>query len=73
MFKSLRTTDLLAHRLPVPAIYISILILIFSLFCLLPAAMGQESNVVEEAQKQVRSWWANSPSLCWRYCPCLRD
>ena len=27
---------------------------------LLPVAFGQESNVVEEVQKQARSWWANT-------------
>ena len=33
-------------------------VLIF--FILLSSAFGQESNVVEEVQKQARSWWSNS-------------
>ena len=60
MFKSVRITNLLAHRLRVSHINTSIFVLIFILFSLLPTAMGQDSNVVEEAQKQVRSWWLNA-------------
>ena len=60
MFKSLKTTNLLAHRLWVSHINTSIFVLIFILFYLLPTAIGQESTVVEEAQKQVRSWWSNA-------------
>ena len=60
MFKSLKTTNLLAHRLRVSHINTSIFVLIFILFYLLPTAIGQESTVVEEAQKQVRSWWSNA-------------
>ena len=60
MCKSVRTTNLLAYRPRVSHINTSIFVLIFILFSLLPVAMGQESNVVEEAQKQVRSWWANT-------------
>ena len=36
------------------------LILVSIFFTLLHAAFGQESNVVEEVQKQARSWWSNS-------------
>ncbi len=60
MFKSLKTRNLLGHRLRFSHIITSLFVLIFILFSLLPMAIGQESNVVEEAQKQVRSWWANS-------------
>ncbi len=60
MFKSVKTTNLLAHRLRVSHINISIFVLIFTLSYLLPSAIGQESTVVEEAQKQVRSWWSNA-------------
>ncbi|MDE0423809.1 MAG: hypothetical protein OXN25_02945 [Candidatus Poribacteria bacterium] len=60
MFKSLKRRNLLGHRLRFSHINTSIFVLILALFFLLPPAIGQESNVVEEAQKQVRSWWANS-------------
>ena len=60
MFKSVQTTNLLAHRLRASHINTSIFVLIFALFYLLPTAIGQESTVVEEAQKQVRSWWSNA-------------
>lgn len=60
MFKSVKIRNLLGHRLRFSHINTSIFALIFILFSLLPTAIGQESNVVEEAQKQVRSWWANS-------------
>lgn len=60
MFKSVKTTNFLAHRLRVSHINISIFVLIFTLSYLLPSAIGQESTVVEEAQKQVRSWWSNA-------------
>ena len=36
------------------------LILVSIFFILLHSAFGQEPNVVEEAQKQVRSWWSNT-------------
>ena len=39
---------------------IACLILVSTFFILLPSAFGQESNVVEEVQKQARSWWSNS-------------
>ena len=39
---------------------IACLILVSMFFVLLPSAFGQESNVVEEVQKQARSWWSNS-------------
>ncbi len=45
MFKNIRKT----HLIP-----------ILILFCLLHAAIGQEPNVVDEAQKQVRSFWSNT-------------
>lgn len=60
MFKSLKTTNLLSHHSRVSHINISIFVLIFTLSYLLPSAIGQESTVVEEAQKQVRSWWSNA-------------
>ena len=60
MFKSVKTTNLLVHRLRVSHIHISIFVLIFTFSYLLPSAIGQESTVVEEAQKQVRSWWSNA-------------
>ena len=60
MFKSVKTINLLAHRLRVSHINTSIFVLVLTLFSLLPTAMGQESTVVEEAQKQVSSWWSNS-------------
>lgn len=67
MFKSVRTPNFLDElrkpHLPrnfISSINISILVLIFILFSVLPTAIGQESNVVEEAQKQVSSWWANT-------------
>ncbi len=60
MFKSVRTTNLLAHRMQVSHINTIIFVLILIFFSVLPTAIGQESNVVEEAQKQVRSWWANT-------------
>ena len=60
MFKSARTMNLLAHRMQVSHINIIIFVLIFIFFSLLPTAIGQESNVVEEAQKQVQSWWTNA-------------
>ena len=60
MFKSVKTMNLLAHRMQVPPINTIFFVLIFIFFSVLPTAMGQESNVVEEAQKQVRSWWANT-------------
>ncbi len=60
MYKSVSSTNLLAHRLRGYHINTSIFVLIFILFSLLPTAMGQDSNVVEEAQKQVRSWWSNA-------------
>ena len=60
MLKSVRTPNLLAHRLRISGINTSIFVLILILFSLLPTAIGQDSNVVEEAQKQVRSWWSNA-------------
>ncbi len=63
MVKNVKTRNLLGHRLRFSHTNTSIFVLIFILFSLLPAAIGQESNVVEEAQKQVRSWWANSQVL----------
>ena len=39
---------------------IACLILVSIFFILLHSAFGQESNVVEEVQKQARSWWSNS-------------
>ena len=60
MFKSVRTPNLLAHRLRISGINTSTFVLILILFSLLPTAIGQDSNVVEEAQKQVRSWWSNA-------------
>ena len=60
MFKSVRTTNLLAHRMQVSHINTIFFVLIFIFFSVLSTAMGQESNVVEEAQKQVRSWWTNA-------------
>ena len=60
MFKSIKPTNLLAHHLRVSHINTSIFVLIFTLFYLLPTAIGQESTVVDEAQKQVRSWWSNA-------------
>ena len=39
---------------------IACLVLVSIFFTLLHAAFGQESNVVEEVQKQARSWWSNS-------------
>ncbi len=39
---------------------IAYLILVLIFFILLSSAFGQESNVVEEVQKQARSWWSNS-------------
>ena len=60
MFKSGRTMNLLAHRMQVSHINTIIFVLIFIFFSLLPTAIGQESNVVEEAQKQVQSWWTNA-------------
>ncbi len=60
MFKNIKRTNLLAHRVQASPIKTSLLVLIFGLFSLVFTAMGQESNVVAVAQKQVRSWWANS-------------
>ena len=39
---------------------IACLILVSTFFILLHSAFGQDSNVVEEVQKQARSWWSNS-------------
>ena len=60
MFKSVRTTSLSAYRPRASHINTAIFVLIFIFFSLLSTAIGQESNVVEVAQKQVRSWWSNA-------------
>ncbi len=39
---------------------IACLILVSIFFILLHSAFGQESNVVEEVQKQAQSWWSNT-------------
>ena len=39
---------------------IACLILVSIFFILLHSAFGQEPNVVEEVQKQARSWWSNT-------------
>ena len=48
------------RRLMADSHSIACLILVSIFFTLLHAAFGQESNVVEEVQKQARSWWSNS-------------
>lgn len=60
MFKSVKTINFLVHRMPASHINTIFFVLIFIFFSVLPIATGQESNAVEEVQKQVQSWWTNA-------------
>ncbi len=50
----------LHRRVSISIERIACLILVSIFFLLLHSAFGQESNVVEEVQKQARSWWSNT-------------